>query len=199
MVEPGLRQIKKERTRHDLSSAALELFVARGYEAVKVEDIACLAQVSERTFFRYFASKEETLWPDQSERRAQFAAVLGGRPPDERPLASLRHAAIASAEVYEANRAEMVVRFRLLTNTPALRGYLLECLQAWEDMAAGVLVRRLGRHHEGELRSRLLAAAAIASFRVAVTTWVASEGRQNLQTLAVRNLDLLAADLGAPP
>ncbi|HLF41286.1 MAG TPA: TetR family transcriptional regulator [Acidimicrobiia bacterium] len=193
----GLRQMKKERTRQELAAAALQLFEERGYEAVKVEDIAEVAQVSERTFFRYFATKEEALWPDLGERMAELAAVLACRPKDEPLLRSLRHAAVASAETYQANRAEMLPRFRLLTQTPALRGYLLECLDAWEDVIAGAISKRLGARRGDELRSRLLAAGLVATFRVAVITWVASEGRADLPHLAVRAIDSLAADLTA--
>lgn len=194
-AEVGLRQRKKERTRQDLAAAALRLFLERGYEAVKVEDIAAAVEVSERTFFRYFASKEEALWPDQDERLAEFAAVLASRPRDEPPLECLRHAAIASAESYQAHDGQTLARFRLLTQTPALRGYLLECLEAWEDVATSALMKRIGSRRNGALRSRLLASASVAAFRVAVITWVAGEGRRDLRTLAVQALDSLAADL----
>jgi AcrR family transcriptional regulator len=191
----GLRQRKKERTRQELAGAALRLFVEHGYEAVKVEDIAAAVDVSERTFFRYFASKEEVLWPDQDERREEFGAVLAARPRDESPLESLRHAAMASAESYQAQDGEMLARFRLLTQTPALKGYLLECLEAWEDVATSALMRRFGSRPNGALRSRLLASAAVAAFRVAVIAWVAGEGRRDLRTIAVHALDSLASDL----
>lgn len=194
-AEAGLRQRKKERTRQDLAAAALRLFVERGYESVKVEDIAAAVEVSERTFFRYFTSKEEALWPDQDKRRAEFAAVLADRPPDEPVLACLRHAAIASAEAYQVHDREMLTRFRLLTQTPALRGYLLETLLAWEEMIASALQPRLGSERSGQLRAHLLGSASVAAFRVAVITWVASDGRLDLRALAVETLDSLAADL----
>jgi AcrR family transcriptional regulator len=194
-TQVGLRQRKKERTRQELAGAALRLFVERGYEAVRVEDIAAAVDVSERTFFRYFGSKEEALWPDQDERLAEFAAVLAGRPRNEPPVDCLRHAAIASAEGYQAHEGEMLARFRLLTQTPALRGYLLECLEAWEQAAASALLKRIGSRRNGELRCRLLAAATVAAFRVAVITWVASDGQRDLQVLCAQTLDSLAADL----
>lgn len=194
-AQAGLRQRKKERTRQELAGAALRLFVEHGYEAVKVEDIAAAVDVSERTFFLYFASKEEVLWPDQAERRQEFAAALAARPRDEPPLECLRHAAMASGESYQAQDGEMLARFRLLTQTPALKGYLLECLEAWEDEATSALLKRIGSRRNGALRSRLLASASVAAFRVAVITWVASEGRRDLRTLAVLALDSLASDL----
>ena len=196
-AEGGLRQRKKERTRQELAGAALRLFVERGYEAVKVEDIAAAVDVSERTFFRYFASKEDALWPDQDERRAEFAAVLASRPRDEPVLACLRHAAIASAEAYQAEHREMLARFRLLTQTPALRGYLLETLLAWEEVAATALQKRMEPGRSCELRARLLGSASVAAFRVAVIVWVGSDGKKDLKALAVQALDALAADLGS--
>lgn len=194
---PGLRERKKERTRHDLAAAALRLFVERGFEAVKVEDIAAAAEVSERTFFRYFASKEDVLWPDQAARRDEFAAALDKVPAGESLLGCLRRGAVFSAEAYEADRDEMLARFRLLIDTPALRGYLLECMDAWEGAAARALAKRLPGP-AGERRCRLLAAATIAALRVSVTEWVAGDGRRDLRVLAARALDSMAADLAAP-
>ncbi len=164
-----------------------------------MEDIAAAVDVSERTFFRYFASKEEALWPDQEERRAEFAAVLAARQADEPILDCLRHAAVASAEAYQAQDREMLARFRLLTQTPALRGYLLETLLAWEEVAANTLQKRIGSTRSCELRARLLGSASVVAFRVAVTTWVASDGRRDLRTLAAQTLDSLAAGLGGRP
>ncbi|MGH9041225.1 MAG: TetR family transcriptional regulator [Acidimicrobiia bacterium] len=194
-AEAGLRQRKKERTRQDLARAALRLFVERGYEAVKVEDIAAAVDVSERTFFRYFTSKEEALWPDQDERRAEYAAVLAEGPAGEPVLECLRRAAVAAAITYMEPDREMLARFRLLTETPALRGYLLETLLAWEDVTAHALAERLGSGRGCQLRAQLLGSASVASFRVAVVAWVASDGQRDLRTLVVQSLDSLAADL----
>ncbi|MGH8973659.1 MAG: hypothetical protein ACRD0C_10710, partial [Acidimicrobiia bacterium] len=106
-----------------------------------------------------------------------------------------RHAAVASAEAYQTEDREMLARFRLLTQTPALKGYLLETLLAWEEVAANALQPRIGSRRACELRARLLGSASVAAFRVAVTEWVASDGRKDLRTLAVQTLDSLAADL----
>ena len=64
MIEPGLRERKKARTRQTIRDAAVELFLARGYHETTISDIAERAEVSDRTFFSYFPSKESVLFAD---------------------------------------------------------------------------------------------------------------------------------------
>jgi AcrR family transcriptional regulator len=73
--EPGLRARKKEKTRADLRACAARLFAARGFDGTTIADIAQCANVSERTFFRYFDSKEALLVPDSADL---YAAVVAG-------------------------------------------------------------------------------------------------------------------------
>ncbi len=81
----GLRERKKEKTRQALASAAMRLFAERGYEATTVADIAAAAEVSTRTFFAYFPSKEDVFFTGTRERldllRQAFAAHSAALPP----------------------------------------------------------------------------------------------------------------------
>src|SRR5882672_9333164 len=92
-VDPGpedRREHKKARTRDDLVQAALGLFSKQGFDATTVEDIAAAARVSPRTFFRYFANKEEVLFHHKDEDLASLQAALSARPPGESALQALR-------------------------------------------------------------------------------------------------------------
>src|SRR5436309_11526493 len=76
---PGLRERKKQRTRELIATSALELFSERGYHATTVADIAAAADVSERTVFGYFATKEDILFADHLALEHDLAQALAER------------------------------------------------------------------------------------------------------------------------
>ncbi|WP_233434695.1 TetR/AcrR family transcriptional regulator, partial [Nocardia yamanashiensis] len=98
MPPSALRDRKRERTRRALQEAAVELFESRGYEATTVADIAAAAEVGTRTFFNYFASKEELLFPEPDERVSAAAHAVATRRPDERPVEVLLRALRAAGD-----------------------------------------------------------------------------------------------------
>ena len=87
--EPGLRERKKARTHHAISEAAIALFLQRGYDAVSVSEIAAAAEVSKRTLFSYFPSKDELVLHRFADHQDEAARVVRGRPPGVSPLDAL--------------------------------------------------------------------------------------------------------------
>ncbi|WP_019632856.1 TetR/AcrR family transcriptional regulator [Actinomadura atramentaria] len=125
----GLRERKKQRTRHALASAALRLFAERGYEETTIADIAAAADVSPRTFFGYFASKEDVLFAEIDERLAQVGRRLAERPPGETPLETIRHATVLGMEaLVERPGGPGAACARLILDRPALRARALQRL-----------------------------------------------------------------------
>ena len=90
----GLRERKKQATREALRLAALRLAVEKGWEQVRVEDIAAEAGVSTRTFNNYFASKDAAFLATAYDRGARIQAALAAQPADE-PLWSAVIEAVA--------------------------------------------------------------------------------------------------------
>jgi AcrR family transcriptional regulator len=179
----GLRERKKEKTRQALVRSALRQFSRRGFEHVTVEEIADACDVSPRTFFRYFASKEDVLFADADEQRAHLMAVLGAQSPDVPPLRALQAAVLQVAADYEGRRDIVLLRQRIVADTPSLRSRVAERHHCWESAVTGEL-RRSGRA-EGmsELRLRLSVAAATTALRVATELWSEAGGEGDLRAL----------------
>ena len=120
----GLRAQKKALTRATLEARALERFLAEGYEAVRLEDLCAQCLVSTRTFFRYFASKEDLVL-GRLRSHLDLAADLFERQPADAPtLESLRAVITATVADYAADPHRELDRLRLVATTPALQAAL---------------------------------------------------------------------------
>jgi AcrR family transcriptional regulator len=172
MTTTGLRARNKARTRDDIVQAALGLFESKGFDATTCEDIASAADVSVRTFFRYFETKLDVLAPgsDDEGPRAAIAELLH-RPPTEAPVAALRHALAHPIAVVEGRRDLVVRQYRVITTTPSLESLRLQQFSKFEAPVAEALAARLGRSAD-ELGVALLAAATGAALRLSIEWWV---------------------------
>src|SRR5918912_1787873 len=118
--ELGRRERKKLETRRALASAALHLAAERGPDQVTIEDIAEAADVSVRTFFNYFSSKEEAIIGWDPTGQTEVATKLLDRPASEPPLLAMRnvvHELIANAPDWADERA---LRHRPVREHPSL-------------------------------------------------------------------------------
>lgn len=193
----GLREHKKAATRAALRRAALRLVADRGFDAVTVEQIADVVGVAPRTFFRYFASKEEVIVDDR-ELAETLAALLEQTPPAQPPVAAVRTALLSLAGRLDAgDRAEILARQRLIAATPALLARSLEQHQAWEAVLEDWLAAHRGM--ADRLGNRLLAAVCVAAVRVAVEAWVASDGHDDVEDLVATSLDRISHGLDLQP
>ncbi|GAA2760752.1 TetR family transcriptional regulator [Actinopolymorpha rutila] len=193
---PGLREQRKARTRRAIQEQALRLFVAQGYEATTVAEIAAAAGVSHMTFFRYFPSKEAVVENDEYD--PILVDLIERRPAGEGPLTALREAVREGlGPVYATDREGLLVRCRLVLRTPALRARLAGNLGATEEMLARALAAR-ARAGSVTLEARVVAAAALGALTTAIAAWVEEEGAEELPDLIDRAFDaLLQADVSA--
>jgi AcrR family transcriptional regulator len=95
-VRPGLRERKKQKTRETIIKVALELFAEQGYEHTTIAEIADAAEVSPRTIFAYFPSKEDILFYDLPELQERLAQALRERPEGATALDVLREFILGS-------------------------------------------------------------------------------------------------------
>jgi len=176
----GLRAQQKARTRRAIQEHALRLFLAKGYEATTVEEIASAAGVSHMTFFRYFASKEAVVETDDYD--PMLADLIRQRPADESPLTAVHHAVLAGlSAIYATDRDAILVRTRLILGTPALRARQWRNLDATQLLLAEALAERQGSAVTLEIR--VLAATAVAALNTAISEWANNDGIDDLATL----------------
>lgn len=191
------RERRKRQTRRALQGAAVRLFAERGYEATTIEDITDAVDVGRRTFFRYFATKEDVLLPHNPDVLVRLREALAARPRNEPIEISLRAAieAIFGAEehVPEEKRRLILLRAELMATTPSLVARSLELQAAWEAVIAGAIAERRGVDAATDVRSRLLAASVVAALRVALDVWVARGCTVDVASLVGEGLDALGS------
>ena len=142
--EMGLRERKRQQTRQDLISAAMRLFEERGYEQSTVAEIASAAGVSTKTFFNYFASKDEVLFPHLSRRIDAAVALIEQRLPDDQMadvlVAAMQHM-LADALTEEVDGGLAAVRLPMIMSVPAVQAATLHRYFLAETQLARALHR----------------------------------------------------------
>jgi len=172
-----LRERKKQHTRDALLRAAIELFTTRGYDRTTVDDIAEAVDVSQRTFFRYFAGKEEAALALEALVVPRFVQAVRGRPAAEAPIEALRQAVLEGwnslHEVIEAVvPVELYLRMhRVIESTPALLAAQLRLNLESEDALARVIADREGLDVDADPRPRLAVAVFGGVMRVTERQW----------------------------
>lgn len=185
----ALRERKKDQTREALARAAFELFQTKGYEGTTVAEIARAANVSRRTFFRYYASKDALLFVDDSDNLEQFRELLALRESSDDSFAHIRRACMALAEAHVRDREQQLVRARIIDSSPALGKQERQQDLSWERAITESLLTN-NRNPITERRARMLGGAVFGAMRAAISTWYELEGRADLPRLMAEALEL---------
>ncbi|MCW3819019.1 TetR family transcriptional regulator [Micromonospora sp. DR5-3] len=193
----GLRDRKKRQTRAALATAALRLVVERGLEHVTVEEISEAADVSSRTFFNYFPSKDDALIGDHAVDTARLVARVAEVPPEVSALAAIRTALAEVIDEMQADRELWLLRMEVVTRNPALLPRLAALGVEAERTMTETLAARVGVPPDHGFPA-LLTAVTGAAFRTAMLRWAAAGGARSLAELADEAFDALAAGLPDP-
>lgn len=190
-----LRTRKRIKARDALERAALERFESRGFENTTVREIAHAADLSSRTFFRYFGSKEAVVFARSSDDLAMLLVRLRDRPRRERGFTALARALPGFADDIEGARHRVMRIDRLVRETPSLQKTSLEVQGQWTAEVARSLAGRAGRA-EPSAEDQLAASIGIACVSVAVMQW--SRGsRSRLRTQMHAVLRMLTGQVRA--
>ncbi|MDH6490635.1 TetR family transcriptional regulator [Streptomyces sp. SAI-127] len=198
-----LRERKKQRTREALLRVAIELFTTEGYEETTVDDIADAVGVSQRTFFRYFAGKEDAALALDEMTVTRFVEAVRARPPHEPPLEALRQAVLEGWDtLHEVVESVVPVErflamYRVIESTPVLLAAHLRRSAEVEEVLTRVLAEREGLDPATDPRPRLLVAVFSGVMRVTERQWL-TDGEFSLEAmreLTVSHLELLGPAL----
>jgi AcrR family transcriptional regulator len=187
----GLRERKKRKTRDALINAAWTLFHTRGYDRTTVREITDAVEVSERTFFRYFASKEDLVLSPLTSAADAFIGQLRIRPVRERPVDALRNALHAAAGLLEPGLLESQTDWethrqavKLIESTPQLLAAHLMIGQRLTEAVVEVIAEREGVDPVTDRRPRIIAAVFCALMTTAGQVWRGDGGIETLVQLA---------------
>jgi AcrR family transcriptional regulator len=198
----SLRERKKLATRHELRRVTLRLVAERGFSNVTVEEIAEAANVSPRTFFNYFPSKEAALFGADPELAAATRDAIVGQTPGEPVVTVLRSVMTAQARVVADEFAELggdpmewLALMRSARTDAHLHAVHGAQMAAIERSLAEAIAQRLGTDIERDPYPGLLAAMATGVFRSSMSSWAASGGTVPLDRLVDLSFAALASGL----
>jgi AcrR family transcriptional regulator len=170
-MAPGLRELKKQRTRESIAETARQLFAERGFERVPVAEIARAAEVSEQTVFNYFPRKEDLVfWRLESFEDELLAAIREREDGESVPRAFgrfiLRRRGLLAERDPDA-RERLVEITRMITESPALLARERQIFDRYTDSFARVLVGEVGAKADDVL-PRVIANALMGVHRALI-------------------------------
>ncbi|KES03347.1 TetR family transcriptional regulator [Streptomyces toyocaensis] len=192
-----MAQRKRRLVSDELSEAALQLLASKGFDAVTIDEIATTAGVSKRTFFRYFASKEDVVVQFLADMGVGVRAELAARPLGEQPSVALRHAVRVPMAACAGHSDKALRVVQLILRTPALRARFLERQDQWRDDLAAEVAQRLGLDPGTDLYPRLAAGMALTAFDTVLQRWSDSDGAEDPADLTDRAFATIAPALDA--
>lgn len=188
----GRRRRDRISRRHSIESAAWRLFRSIGYQGTTVDLIAAEAKISQRTFFRYFSSKEALLFGDWQGQLTHLAHRIEKADPSATPLEAVRSAVLSLADAVERERDLVVLRSSLAHMSPLVGGYYRTTIQpAWEQAAAEAISQRLGVETDSDLAPRTIANAAMGALNAAMAVWVSGGCSGLLPEITAQALQVL--------
>jgi AcrR family transcriptional regulator len=182
-VPIGISERKRRAVRAELSEVALQLLTDRDFESVTVDEIAAAAGVSRRTFFRYFASKEDVVFAFLDQWARRLCDEIVARPAEEAPVAAVCHALQDQMAAFQTDAERAVALVRLVRRTPSLRAQEHISREQTRLRIAEALGRRFGVDAERDTRPHILASIALAPLDAAFEMWFGARSGEDIGSL----------------
>jgi AcrR family transcriptional regulator len=196
-VRPGSRAVARAAVRAELSLAAYELVMEKGYGNVTLDGMAAAGGVSRSTFVRYFPTKDDVILVALEAHAERMADALRARPPEEDDWSALCRAIESfMVPIYTRHPAGAQAFTRLVLFTRALSGARLE-QQDWRTPLTRALAERHGVREPIPIGLAVMVAAALDCMALAVSYWAAADGEADLAGLLRDGFSALRGEGGA--
>ncbi|GIJ81385.1 DNA-binding transcriptional regulator, AcrR family [Micromonospora phaseoli] len=193
----GRRDRKKRQTRAALATAALRLVAERGLDQVTVEEISEAADVSARTFFNYFPTKDDALVGDPEADRDRALRALAAVPPEQPALEALRRAFTEVVDEVQGDAELWLLRMRVVVQHPVLLARLVSGNAVTEQALVSAVAARTGLPPD-DAYPALVVAVAGAALRTSMIRWATCDGAGSLAALLDEAFAAVAAGLPDP-
>ncbi|OMC06566.1 mycofactocin system transcriptional regulator [Mycolicibacter heraklionensis] len=165
---------RRSTTPQHITDVAIDLFAARGFGEVSVDDVAQAAGIGRRTVFRYYASKNAIPWGDFDAHLRQLRELLDGIEP-EAPLGEALRAALLAFNTFgDSETARHRRRMRVILQTDELQAYSMTMYAGWRTVIAEFVARRAGLH-AADLRPQTVAWMMLGVALSAYERWLGDE------------------------
>ena len=171
MTEPELADGPREGTRARIERAALDLFTRRGFEGVTIDQVAEVAGISRRTYFRYFATKADAVWGDFAAHVERLAGLLRDPGTQQPVLAAICDAYVEVNDYAPRDLPLLRQRMQLILTEPALLAHSQVRYADVDRVVAEYVALRTGTE-PGELLARLVATSTRAAATTAFEAWL---------------------------
>lgn len=189
----SLRERKRRQTRRELIRAAMRLFEEKGYEETTVAEIAFAAGVSTKTFFNYFASKDEVLFPHLSRRIEAAVALIEHRGSDDEMsevlVAAMQHM-LADALAEEVDGGLAAVRLPMIMSVPAVQAATLHRYFVAETQLARALQRAYSDMLDAVTAAAVIGSVMGAAIAAALVCLQDGDDGQQLRVAVERAVDI---------
>lgn len=184
---------RRVESRVRVRQAALELFLKHGFEATTMDDIAALSQVSRRSIYRYFGTKEGIFFSNQHERLEHFKALVAAPEPGETAYETVRRACMVLAESFTEDRDAVLAQYQITDSAHSLMPLEFQMTRQWDD----VMAEALGRDGVHDRRTcRAMSGAILGMIRAMLRDWVEAHGEGNLKSEGEHFFDALERGFG---
>lgn len=183
--KPSLRERQRATVRAEITAAAMELFLANGFDETTADQIAEKAGVSRSSFFRHFPTKEDVVLGSFATAGERVRDALRARPAQEPAWEALGHATALLLSGFVDYPERSLRASAMLTQTPSLRARRIEKQLLWQELLIPDVHARLGRGDDTipDARARALVAAVLGCADAAIHEWARSDGNADIHSL----------------